>query len=230
MSSAQAMGTDMVVVSTGFNVESKRLCLNSVGAQRGVRVEHRWVDAADQDPPKTCIENLQDLIAGVHPETPIAWVDLDDWLAHPDALAHAFEAHQAGAWVTYGSFVHADGEKVVIYPHQAGWTIRQDSWRASHLKTFRAGLFQRIRKPDLQVLVGAERRLEWITRAVDLAVMFPILEMAGYERTTFIPETLVVYNYGASTSANASQEVLAFEKDCERIIRARFPYALLESL
>lgn len=216
----------IVVVSTGFNVRHK-LCEGSVRSQIGLpcEVEHRFVDAAEQTPSRSCAENLVRMISDLPDDTIVPWIDYDDWLAHPSALATAIEYHLRGAWVTYGSFRFAgDPRCVPLGTYGRDWNVRGEDWRASHLKTFRAGLFNRIRKDDLFY------RGDWITRAVDQAIMLAVLEMAGPERTVSISEALLEYNYEASFEANASDEELRFEQECVRHVRTRPRYPRLEAL
>jgi hypothetical protein len=61
-------------------------------------------------------------------------------------------------------------------------------WRATHLRTFRYGLWKHIKKRDLR---GADGR--WLRTAWDLAIMLPMLEMAG-SRAVHIPDVLYVYD------------------------------------
>lgn len=83
---------------------------------------------------------------------------------------------------------------------------RQDlTWRATHLKTFRAGLVKRIDPRDLKTPATSVWGGKWCPYAIDRAVMFPLLEMAG-ERYTFIPNILYVYNADASYWANETNE------------------------
>lgn len=96
---------------------------------------------------------------------------------------------------------HGNCERLIKQPgwacdYSAGITatgsFRHDIWRATHLKTFRAGLFKRIHKSDL----GRKQEhevWEWTKHAIDLAVMFPMLEMAR-EHGSFIPDVLYTYS------------------------------------
>lgn len=219
--------TDVTVVSTGYNVPHKAACLGSVAHQVGVHVEHRWVDASSQAPALTCSENLRRLIADLPADRIVAWVDLDDWLLVPHALARAAREHEAGAWATYGSFVYAEGQQIQITPYdERQWPdLRSDPWAATHVKTFRAGLFNAIKDEDLK-LYGEQ----WLRRAVDVAVMLPILEMAGFRRTAFIPDPLYCYHFGVSTEHVVSEDELALERESVRYVRGRRPYRRLEKL
>ncbi len=211
------------VVSTGLRC-NRRPCLESVAKQVGALVEHHWVDAGDQDPPKTCTENLVDLISPLPPESIVVWLDLDDRLVRPDALQIVQQRHDAGFWVTYGSFVHKDGRPGFAAPYGEGESVRTSPWRATHLKSFRAGLFHRIKPEHLK------HEGEWLHRAVDMALMFPILEMAGYDRCAFIPDVLAEYNLGASFEFNATRDEIAIEKSRDNYVRGLPSYERVESL
>jgi hypothetical protein len=214
----------MVVVSTGYGVTRPHLCLESVRRQTGVVREHRYVDAAQQRPPLPALENLLHLTRGLSPETIVVSLDLDDWLARPDALAMVYEAHADGAWVTYGSYLTADG----LPGLSAGVNVaacRAAPWSASHLKSYRAGLLHRIRPADLQDVGGA-----WLTNARDVAVMLPCLEMAGQDRCVFVDEILSIYNSADSYEANHGLAGLAAERAAAAYVRGLEPYERLESL
>lgn len=211
------------VVSTGFNPPTEKVCRESVRAQRGVVAKHRYINAALQTPPVTAPENFLEFVADLNAEDIVVSLDLDDWLATPDALLTVQRAHDAGAWVTYGSYITADGARGIAAPYETT-NYRREPWRASHLKSYRAGLLHRIKREDLH-FNGA-----WITRSWDLAMMLPCLEMAGTDRIKFIPDVLYIYNYASSFERNARIADLVFEKDCERHIRSMKPYDRLESL
>ena len=212
----------ITVISTGYRTDSGP-CAESVREQ-SVVATHAWIDASSQTPVKTCPENLLRLVQDLPPDSIVAWVDLDDRLARKDALHIAEWHHNQGAWVTYGSFAYADGRKGFASPYRVGESFRTSAWRATHLKTFRAGLLQRV-KPEHFKWGGM-----WINRAVDMAVMMPVLEMAGHDRVKFIPDVLLEYNFGASFEFNASPQELTREKMIDQYVRGLPAYERLESL
>jgi hypothetical protein len=213
----------VTVISTGFRAPTARVCRASVAAQQRVEVEHRYVEASEQSPPKTKIENLLAAVADLASDAIVALVDGDDWLAHPHALAIVADAHARGAWVTYGQFMNTAGEKGFASAYEAA-DYRRGPWRATHLKTFRAGLMQRIRHEDLKF----EGR--WIDRGDDPSFMIPILEMAGPKRSFFVPEILYIYNSASNWESGAPHAERAREKAIEQFIRSKRPYPRLASL
>lgn len=228
------MTAPIAVVSTGYKARQWReRHISSVNCQtvqpdRG----HFYSDAAEPALRRfeTCAENLYEVIRGLAPDTIVVWLDADDWLAHSNALARVAEAYEdPNVWLTFGQFE--------MWPQRnPGWAspyslatvlsndFRNDVWRATHLKTFRAGLFHQIGMCDLLVENGPV--LDWRTRAVDMAIMFPLLEMAG-ARHAFIPDVLCVYNVANPESAHNKGE-RAVEDTAALEVRAMPKYAMLE--
>lgn len=120
-------------------------------------------------------------------------VDGDDKLAHNhvfEVINKAYSEHNV--WITYGQFWYVTkNKKGFCKPIPADIiaknAIRTISWRTSHLRTFYAGLYQRIAYEDLLY----EGKL--FSKCVDVATMFPMIEMAG-SHSAFIPEVLYLYN------------------------------------
>ena len=180
----------LVVVSTCFKSPTEEKCRASVQMQT-LRVPHVFIDAALQVSPKTHTENLYDAVKDLHPDDVVIQLDGDDWLAHPRVLEQIAGLYQdPEVWLTYGSVLMTDGTyNGNNMPYAPDEDIRTSRWRCSHLKTFRAGLFQRINPEDL-MFEG-----DWAGYAVDHATMFPMVEMAGWDRTRWVKEAIYVYNF-----------------------------------
>ena len=211
-----------VVLSTGWKSPHASVCKASVHAQ-GVGIEHRYVEASEQTPKRTKLENLVEMASDLAPDTMIAFVDGDDWLSHRGALERAAIEHAHGAWVTYGSFVQSDGKPGFAAPYPTP-EYRKHPWLGTHLKTVRAGLFNRIDRAHLHY------RGEWIDRGDDPSFMWPCMEMAGPDRVNFIPDVLYVYSYSTSWELTASAAERQHERDIVAHVRKLPPYERLESL
>jgi hypothetical protein len=214
----------LVVISTAWHSPNEAICRASVGRQAGIHAEHVWIEASKQDPARTKLENLSDAIAPLPSDTIVALVDGDDYLSHNFALARIERAHADGAWVTYGSFAQSDGRNGFAQAYGDLEDYRRTPWRMTHLKTFRAGLFQRIDRADL-FFEG-----EWIDRGDDPAFMWPIAEMAGRDRVTFIADCLYIYNLQTAWEKTATRVELARERAIVDVVRSRKPYARIEVL
>jgi hypothetical protein len=165
------------------------------------------------------LANLLPLWRELPPDEVIVWLDGDDWLAVPHALAVVARAHESDL-VTYGSFILPDGAPG-FSPRHAGPVGRQprrEPWRASHLKTFRAGLVQAMRDEDFREESGTYAGL-----VSDLRVMFGVLELAP-QHSVYIPNALVVYNVDHSFHVKATPRERAREAEEEKRVRAMKAY------
>jgi len=138
-------------------------------------------------------ENIYNAIHSCDDDEIILIVDGDDWLARDDVLEILCRVYSdLDVWITYGQYKkYPDGKigacseipKEVIKAN----SFRSYKWVSSHLRTFYAWLYKRIKVEDLKY------QGKFVPFGGDLAIMFPMLEMAG-EHSKFIPEVLYVYN------------------------------------
>ena len=216
------------VISTGLRVPAdvRRKCEESVARQfrppHGPAFEHVYLDAAEKPGEPAHFAQLVEVISTLPDDRIVASLDGDDWLGPPNALCTVARYHAAGALVTYGSFMFADGRKgCPSGAYHPGADIRTAPWRATHLKSFRAGLFKRIKHEHLQ------RDGVWLEHARDLALMFPLIEMAGPARVRHVSEAIYVYNLATSTEFTGGEEVRRAERACVQYVRGLPPYEAL---
>ena len=147
-------------------------------------------------------------------------VDGDDWLAGDFVLDHLNEVYQRQhTWITYGQMCFLSNMNLTFCRrviHTFNYR-REGNWCTSHLKTYRRGLFDRIKDQDLR---GPDGRYA-ITG--DLAKMYPMLEMAGPKRSKFIERVLYIYN-DCHPPGNFGMDRLVRDQNH---IRALKPYNLL---
>lgn len=215
---------NLIVVSTCFKSPTEEKCRTSVETQT-LKVPHVFIDAALQEVPKTHSENLYDAVKVLDPDDIVIQLDGDDWLAHPRVLETVARLYEdPNVWLTYGSFQLADGSYSRLNgPYTPYEDVRTARWRCSHLKTFRAGLFQCINPQDLRLPDGS-----FTGRAVDHATMFPMVEMAGWDRTRWVKEALYVYNWENSTE-NQSAELNAASLEAAEFFRGKPRYSRISS-
>ena len=118
-------------------------------------------------------------------------VDGDDYLYSGDVLDILYEKYlNTNCLITYGSYLSSKGVTGHKYPRLIRELnlYRKYFWYASHLKTFRHDLWLSINKSDFLSHNGHYFSVAW-----DLALMFPMLEMAG-NRQEFIKDILYFYN------------------------------------
>ena len=118
-------------------------------------------------------------------------VDGDDYLYSGDVINILYEKYlNTNCLITYGSHLSSKGIQGKKYPRliRKLKLYRKYFWYASHLKTFRHDLWLSIDQNDLLNQNG-----KYFSVASDLALMFPMLEMAG-NRQEFVKDILYVYN------------------------------------
>ena len=174
--------------------------------------------------------NLRDVITlHCRPEDIVVCLDGDDSLACPDALSQVNGAyHRYDCWVTYGQFQFANGDYGFCQPFASAndfQTLRQ-YFRTSHLRTFRAGLFHRIAEQDPEFDCLKDDAGNWLTSAVDAALMCPLLEMAGFDRVRYIDRILYIYNDANPNNLHRTardRQIANFE-----LVSARKPFVPVE--
>jgi glycosyltransferase involved in cell wall biosynthesis len=167
-------------------------------AARARRFESERLRVVVNDEPVGALANI---VAGVrlHGCTDadvVVTLDADDWLHHEHALeiVRAHYERRPQTLVTHGSWLWwpglRDGVNNRPYTREEFATnLRRHVFKGGHLQTMRYALFRHI--PDRELRDRAGR---YFRSAGDMALMLPALEMAGFERVTFVPERIYVYN------------------------------------
>lgn len=158
----------------------------------------------------------------------IVLLDGDDSFYSTDVLSYLDKVYSnPDIWITWGSYTQRGGNG-----SPGGASIPQPSpendphkgqrwWRYSHLKTFRYKLFKHIKDEDLR----EKDTGNYYTVAGDMALMFPMVEMAGPKHSMFIKK--ILYEYNQSTPYNDEKIHYEHVKKCDTEIRNRPKYPLL---
>ncbi len=160
----------------------------------------------------------------------VVHLDGDDQLAHTKVLTRlAKEYKDPNTWMTYGQFVFVpEGPGGRIWgttyeiPQEVllNKEIRELTYVAQHLRTYKAGLFKKIKKEHL-MLNG-----EFYEMNADMATMIPMLEMAAHNHSKFIPDIMCMYTYDNPINDHTVNRNLQLE--LEEVIRAIEPYDPLD--
>ena len=183
--------------------------------------------------------NLYHMIHSCRDDEIIVEVDGDDRLAHDLVLPYLNELYaDPNVWLTYGQYKNEPKEAVQAYGMQELGYARAVSpdivkknnyrkvWVFMALRTFYAGLFKHIKKGDLLCgasvpeFVGCFYPESW-----DLAMMYPMLEMAG-GRFAFCDETLYLRN--VDNPLNAFKFKSKLQQRLSRSIRRKRKYMSLK--
>ncbi len=126
----------------------------------------------------------------------ICIVDGDDKLAHPyvfRVLNHCYST--TDTLITYGSYRTINGLVTVgeKYTAKEFKQLRKSTWKASHLKTFQFSLFKDYHNYDMHLEHLKDSKGNFLKMPYDMAIMFPLLELAGFDRSNYIPMPIYLY-------------------------------------
>lgn len=219
------------------------ICINDCSPDATGRCMDDFVKANDLESKVTIIHNqhrmgaMANIYNAIHTLIPdhkvVVTVDGDDELVSDEVLLFLEKAYQdSSIWMTWG-------QKKTLSDGVAGgaealpehvWTqksLRLDPFCATHLRTFKAGLFKKIKKSDFLY------NNEFFPVAWDLAMMFPMIEMCApisdgdKPHYLFIPDVLYGYNDLNPIADNRVNEDLIFELG--NYIRNKQPYEPIDA-
>ncbi len=171
---------------------------------------------------RRALANLYSAIHQCNSKDIVVILDGDDWLAHNQVLSYLNNVYSnPNVWLTYGQFKEwpsGHGGFCAPYPSHI---IQNNAFRTyphgpSHLRTFYAGLFHKIKKEDLMY------QGDFFPMTYDLAIMLPMMEMAG-SNFQFVPEVLLIYN--SSNPINDHKTNVELQHKCDRVIRSMRSYS-----
>jgi len=139
--------------------------------------------------------NLLQSIKDAKPSDVIVLLDGDDWLYSNHSLSILAKAYTENEVVaTHGNFISTkdqicpwsrDYEETI----KTGNRFREDTWIATHLRTFKYGLVDHLNEEVLKDASG-----HFYKSSTDFALFLPILELSGIH-SIFISDVLYVYNH-----------------------------------
>ena len=120
----------------------------------------------------------------------IVEIDGDDWLPDSNALKRIHDTYEdENIWIANGSFKYSTGAPGFSSKQEITNDLRQIRFTASHIRTWRAFLWRKIKEEDLKDDDG----VYWKVTG-DLSFMYPMLEMSGNEHYKFMEDINYVYN------------------------------------
>jgi glycosyltransferase involved in cell wall biosynthesis len=162
----------------------------------------------------------------------IMTLDGDDWLAGRDVMKVVNDTYnKTNCWMTYGSYMEYPtgnrGIEASAYSREqledGSFNFRKGRWRVSHLRTFRYGLWKRVKYEDFLDWNG-----EFYKTSIDKAFMYPMIEMAR-ERSQFIKDILYVYNFDNPLNVHKARRELQLQTG-HYLREVKKPYSKLDVL
>lgn len=175
---------------------------------------------------KKALANLYTAIHMCKPDDIIVLLDGDDRFAHRNVLKEVNRMYtEHDVWLTYGQFRRfPDGTMGWCCPMPEE-IIENNAFREfptppSHLRTFYAGLFHKIKREDLMY------NGDFYPITYDLAIMYPMIEMA---RDHFMFCSIPMLEYNVANPINDHKVNYDLQLECDRLIRAGKRYDKINS-
>ena len=146
----------------------------------------------------------------------ICILDGDDFLIRPDALEIIDRLYNDSTLLTYGQYVWPNGQVGHCRPYteEEFKVLRKGSYWASHMRTFKYKLYKEMMNQDPELSCYKRPNGDFYTVTYDVAIMTPLMEIAGFENIKFNPDPVYLYRIHEQNDhfVNA-QEQKIFEKE-----------------
>ncbi len=168
------------------------------------------------------LQNIYRSVARCEPHHIIVSLDGDDWFAHTEVLSTLNSVYaDDNVWMTHGQLQMYPGNTICDWSKKMpADVVKNNSYRShpnipTHLRTFYAWLFRKIKLEDL-LHEGSFYPVTW-----DMAFMIPMMEISGGKHA-FIDKVLYIYNECNAISDFRVNKALQRALDLK--IRAEKPY------
>lgn len=180
----------------------------------------------------TALPNIHNGIMNfcTNPDDIVVILDGDDWLLNKNSLSFINDYYNENdCWVMYGSSKWTDGRKCCAKPYtkEEFSNLRKIQFKVSHIRTFRAGVYHEISKQDPEFSCFKDKAGEWYKMTYDVAMFFPILEIAGFDKVKYNEKPLYVYNRNNPISDDKVNQNLQWDIHTE--ISKKSPFKQIEN-
>jgi len=170
----------------------------------------------------TALMNIHETIKRVspNPNDIICILDGDDYLCRVDAMKIVNSLYQDKTLLTYGQYLFPWGEigHSKAYKDEVHFlTNLRNGFVASHLRTFKYKLYKKFMDMDPNLTHFKSENGEFFSMTYDVAIMTPLMEIAGFDRIKFNEIPIYQYRLHENSDQNISRETqLKFEKEIYR--------------
>lgn len=125
----------------------------------------------------------------------ICILDGDDFLVRNDAVDILDKLYNDDTLLTYGQYIWPNGAIGHCKPYDVSSFIdlRKGGYWASHIRTFKYKLYKELMVQDPELSCYKDKDGNFYTITYDIAIMTPLMEIAGFERIKFNPIPIYYY-------------------------------------
>ena len=160
----------------------------------------------------------------IQDEDILLFIDGDDYLISDFAFQIINEKYNNGSLITGGRLINNYGQlyQPFLYSKEEFEHLRVSKWINPHPKSFKYKLFKAFLKQDATATNLKHANGKFFTYTSDMALMFPLMEIAGFENIAFISNILYCYRLH-SNNVHANDTKRKQQIDTEKDIRNRVP-------
>lgn len=173
----------------------------------------------------TALENIHLSILDSKPndEDVICLLDGDDFLFRKNALSIVNDLYNDETLLTYGQYIWPNGMigHCKPYTEDTFSNLRNGGYWASHIRTFKFKLYKELLNQDPNLDCYKDDNGDYFKTCYDIAIMTPLMEMAGFNKIKFNPDPVYFYRIHAQNdhAVDASKQ-----KSDEKILFAKNPF------
>ncbi len=125
----------------------------------------------------------------------ICILDGDDFLITPKTIDILTNLYQDDTLLTYGQYIWPNGRigHCKAYTKSEFSMLRKGGYWASHLRTFKYKLYKELLNQDPNLDCFKNNNGDFYTITYDVAIMTPLMEIAGFDRIKFNPDPVYYY-------------------------------------
>lgn len=181
--------------------------------------KHKNIRYVRNEERMTALPNIHKaiMVSDLEEEDVICLLDGDDYLIDNKALDILNSLYQDDTLLTYGQYQYSNGNMghCKSYTKEEFDNLRNGSYWASHIRTFKFKLYKELLIQDPSLSCYKNKDGEFFKMTYDIAMMTPLMEIAGFERIKFNPKPIYYYRLHNN---NDHMVNWALQKDIEKEI------------
>lgn len=147
---------------------------------------------------KFALHNILDILTNepIDDEDIVCLIDADDSLAHKYVFNIINNIYQnSSILMTYGSMQNTGSLNKIgsNYSKKEFESLRESIWKVSHLRTFKFKVFKEYFRQDPNLNLLRDQAGQLLKMPYDMALLFPLMELCGFDRVKFLP--CILYKY-----------------------------------
>ncbi len=161
----------------------------------------------------------------------IVCLDGDDALYSNDVLSYLNGFYNENhCLVTFGQSIWTDGRKGFARPYTESefQNLRHSPWVGVHLRTFKYKCFKEMMNQDPNFFCFKDSQGDYYSMTGDAAIMYPLMEIAGFDKVKYIDKILYLYNINNPISDHRKNQKLQWDIKFEINQKNPFKLTILE--